>query len=113
MTRIIPLLLAFLAMTAATSCSCNRSGDNESGRDAPLTEERARQLGVAAARTIAASDHSDTLDLQRCIVDAHATRSQMELDGNHDAAVAFDQALRDELKQSDPALADEMFSSMP
>ena len=106
MTRIIPLLVLLMAIA---SCSSKPAGGTEVERAEPLTEEQARQLGAAAAHAIATSDHDDTLDLQRCIVDAHATRSQMVLDGNDDATAAFDQALRDELRRSDPSLADELF----
>lgn len=74
-----------------------------------VTLEQARQWGVAAAGTIAASDHSDTLDLQRSIIDAHATRSQMVMARNDEAARAFDEALRDELRRIDAQVAQELF----
>ena len=64
---------------------------------------------MAAAGAIAVSDHSDTLDLQRSIVDAHATRSQLTMAGNDEAAQAFDEALRDELRRVDPQVAQELF----
>ena len=91
------------------------SGPNEASEQTEtptgrqFTVEQAQQLGTEAAQAIAASDHADTLALQGSIVDAHATRSEMTLAGNDEAAEAFDEALRDELRRIDPPVAAELF----
>ena len=51
----------------------------------------------------------DTLAMQRAIIDAFATRSQMKLNGDEKAAAEFDKALEEELKRLAPDLAAEVF----
>ena len=102
------LCIVLCALIFAASCSGH---EETAGHISPAaaTVEQAELWGVEAAHTIAESNHADTLDLQHSIIDAHATRSEMVLAGNNDAAEAFDQALRDELRQIDPAVAAELF----
>ncbi|MBQ7690018.1 MAG: hypothetical protein IJT30_02345 [Muribaculaceae bacterium] len=93
------------------SCSGGHEESEQADASAArtFTVEQAQQLGLEAARAIAASDHADTLALQGSIIDAHATRSEMRLAGNDAAAEAFDETLRDELRRTDPPVAAELF----
>lgn len=104
MKRLIPFVVAL----AASSCSGQHSSDTTTP-PSQLTVEQASELGVAAARAIAACNHDDTLELQRYIIDAYATRSEMVLNGNDDAAKAFDESLSHELRLVDPTVAHELF----
>lgn len=94
-------------------CSCGRSDDNAEKMMADsvvnISVEKAQQLAKHAAGAIALSDTTDTLTVQRAIIDAYATRSQMVLDGNERAAKAFDKALEEELQHLNLALAAEIF----
>lgn len=94
-------------------CSCGRSEDKATQEKADsianVSINEAKRMGVTAAATIAVSDTTDTLDMQRAIVDAYATRSQMMLEGKERAAKAFDKALKEELQRLNPALANEIF----
>lgn len=103
MKRLIPFVVAF----AAASCSGQHPSDTVTP-PSQLTEEQASELGVVAAQAIAACDHDDTLELQRNIIDAYATRSEMALNGNDDAAKAFDEGLINELRRVDPTVAHEL-----
>ena len=101
-----------LALVMA-GCSCGRSDDNAEQLVADsvvnFSVEQAQKLARDAAGAIAVSDTTDTLAVQRAIIDAYATRSQMVVDGNERAAKAFDKALEEELQNLNPALAAEIF----
>ena len=103
------LYLSIVLLALLAACGNRQETTAASAPQDTVSLEQARQWGVAAAGAIAVSDHSDTLDLQRSIVDAHATRSQLTMAGNDEAAQAFDEALRDELRRVDPQVAQELF----
>ncbi|MBO7609886.1 MAG: hypothetical protein J6S96_06765 [Muribaculaceae bacterium] len=109
------LFIAIMVGFVLTGCSCGRSDEKASEVVADsisdVSVKQAEQLAIVAADAIAVSDTTDTLVVQRAIVDAFATRSQMMLDGNERAAKAFDKALEKELSRLNPALAEEVFSN--
>ena len=94
-------------------CSCGRSDESAEqvlvDSIANVNVKQAEQLAREAASAIAVSDTTDTLAMQRAIIDAYATRSKMALDGNERAAQAFDEVLEKELKRLNPDLAVEIF----
>ncbi len=101
-------VLLMMLLAALLGCG-HRSPVDGATPGAPVTDQQARQMAAEAAAAIARCDHSDTLDLQRNIIDAYATRSQLELDGNPGAAEVFDSGLREELRRIDPQVAAEIF----
>lgn len=107
------LLLLILACVL-TSCSCGRSEQDANqitDSAAMVTLEQARQQAIAAAGAIAVSDTTDTLAMQRAIIDAFATRSQMKLNGDEKAAAEFDKALEEELQRLAPDLTAQVFAA--
>lgn len=107
------LLIIIMLIIVATGCSCGRSDDSraQAANDSvvKVSVKQARKDAIAAAEAIALSDHNDTLDMQRAIVDAYATRSHMLINGNEKAAKEFDKTLKEELQRLDPELANEVF----
>ena len=105
-------LLLLIIACVITGCSCGRSeqkANQITDSAAMITIEQARQQAIAAAGAIAVSDTTDTLAMQRAIIDAFATRSQMKLNGDEKAAAEFDKALEEKLKRLAPDLAAEVF----
>ncbi|MBR1804720.1 MAG: hypothetical protein IJ775_07470 [Muribaculaceae bacterium] len=106
-------LLIIIVALILTGCSCGRNEDKTAqvatDSTMSISAHDAEQLAIAAAGAIALSDSTDTLAIQRAIVDAYATRSKMVLEGNEQAAEAFDQALQKELQRLNAALANEIF----
>ncbi len=93
--------LAGLLLLAA--CSGGQQSD-----EAP-SDDYVRQLARSAAQAIAVADHADTLKLQHSLVEAHALRSELLLQGHEESAELFDEYLREELTAIDPDVAHAVF----
>lgn len=98
--RLAYLLLALAAM------ACSRGG----GDDCQVVDpDNAEARGHEAAWTVAHTDHTDTIALQRAILDARAIHDEYVLTGEEEAAQDFEQAFIDSLRRADKQLADEIF----
>jgi len=91
--------LLLLVLTWLVACSEQKS---------PLDNE-ARSAGTRAAAALMAVDHSDTIALQRAILDAKACQSVYVLKRDSLAVQAFDEAFRVYLQEYDAKLYQSIF----
>ena len=72
-------------------------------KKSPLDAE-ARDSGMRAAAALVAVDHTDTMAMERAVMDAKAKQSVYALQRDSAAVRAFDEAFRSYLKEKDKPL---------
>ena len=72
-------------------------------KKSPLDAE-ARDSGMRAAAALVAIDHTDTMSMERAVMDAKAKQSVYALKRDSAAVRAFDDAFRSYLKEKDQPL---------
>lgn len=93
--------LLFVAVVMIILAACGSSGSEY--------EEEARQRAIVAAQVLVASNHDDTIQMERIILDAKSIQSEYLLKGDTIAAQAFDNAFQEYVTANDPQLAKEIF----
>ena len=93
------LFIVTLAAVLLIGCSEKKS---------PLDAE-ARDSGMRAAAALVAVDHTDTMSMERAVMDAKAKQSVYALQRDSAAVRAFDEAFRSYLKEKDPVLYESIF----
>lgn len=94
-------LLYILALAAVLLGCC---GEDKSPLDA-----EARDSGMRAAAALVAIDHTDTMSMERAVMDAKAKQSVYALKRDSAAVRAFDEAFRSYLKEKDKPLYQSIF----
>ena len=92
--------LLILLAVAALMCGC--------GHRSKYADE-AKALAEESAAVLVATDHSDTLALQRAILEAKAKQGKYSLLGDSVAVKIFEEAFEQYLRDNDEALARELF----
>lgn len=77
-------------------------------KKSPLDAE-ARDSGMRAAAALVAVDHTDTMSMERAVMDAKAKQSVYALKRDSAAVRAFDEAFRAYLKEKDRPLYHSIF----
>ena len=77
-------------------------------KKSPLDAE-ARDSGMRAAAALVAVDHTDTMSMERAVMDAKAKQSVYALKRDSAAVRAFDEAFRSYLKEKDRPLYNSIF----
>ena len=77
-------------------------------KKSPLDAE-ARDCGMRAAAALVAVDHTDTISMERAVMDAKAKQSLYTLKRDSAAVRAFDEAFRSYLKEKDRPLYNSIF----
>lgn len=77
-------------------------------KKSPLDAE-ARDCGMRAAAALVAVDHTDTISMERAVMDAKAKQSVYALKRDSAAVRAFDEAFRSYLKEKDRPLYNSIF----
>lgn len=77
-------------------------------KKSPLDAE-ARDSGMRAAAALVAVDHTDTMAMERAVMDAKAKQSVYALQRDSAAVRAFDDAFRSYLKEKDKPLYNLIF----
>jgi hypothetical protein len=77
-------------------------------KKSPLDAE-ARDSGMRAAAALVAVDHTDTMSMERAVMDAKAKQSVYALKRDSAAVRAFDEAFRSYLKEKDQPLYQAIF----
>ena len=94
-------LLYIVAVVAVVLAGC---GEKKSPLDA-----EARDSGMRAAAALVAVDHTDTMSMERAVMDAKAKQSVYALKRDSAAVRAFDEAFRAYLREKDRSLYESMF----
>ena len=94
-------LMAIIVVLAILLGGC---GEKKSPLDA-----EARDSGMRAAAALVAVDHTDTLSMERAVMDAKAKQSVFALKRDSAAVRAFDEAFRAYLKEKDRPLYQSLF----
>ena len=97
MRRLLYIIAAVLLLMG--SCSEKKS---------PMDAE-ARDSGMRAAAALVAVDHTDTMSMERAVMDAKAKQSVYALKRDSAAVRAFDEAFRAYLKEKDRPLYNSIF----
>jgi hypothetical protein len=97
MKHLLPIV--FIALMLLAGCGEKKS---------PLDAE-ARDSGMRAAAALVAVDHTDTMSMERAVMDAKAKQSVYALKRDSAAVRAFDEAFRSYLKEKDRALYQSIF----
>ena len=79
------------------------------GEKSPLDAE-ARDSGMRAAAALVAVDHTDTMAMERAVMDAKAKQSVYALKRDSAAVKAFDESFRAYLKEKDKPLYQSIFT---
>lgn len=95
------LLLYIVALLAVVMGGCAE-------KKSPLDAE-ARDSGMRAAAALVAVDHTDTMLMERAVMDAKAKQSVYALKRDSAAVRAFDEAFRSYLKEKDRPLYQSIF----
>ena len=88
-----------LYLVAAILVLMSACGEKKSPLDA-----EARDSGMRAAAALVAVDHTDTMSMERAVMDAKAKQSVYALKRDSAAVRAFDEAFRSYLKEKDRPL---------
>ena len=94
-------LLYLVAVVAVLLAGCSE-------KKSPLDAE-ARDSGMRAAAALVAVDHTDTMAMERAVMDAKAKQSVYALQRDSAAVRAFDDAFRSYLKEKDHSLYQSIF----
>ena len=94
-------LLYLVAVVAVLLVGCAE-------KKSPLDAE-ARDSGMRAAAALVAVDHTDTMAMERAVMDAKAKQSVYALQRDSAAVRAFDDAFRSYLKEKDRSLYQSIF----
>ncbi len=94
-------LLHILAVIVVVMAGCAE-------QKSPLDAE-ARDSGMRAAAALVAVDHTDTMSMERAVMDAKAKQSVYALKRDSAAVRAFDEAFRSYLKEKDKPLYQSLF----
>ena len=96
-----------LAVTLAVSCS-----SSEDKQPLPLVK-KATKVATEMAQQLVATNHSDTLALQNCILEAKAQQAEFQVARDTAAINSYNRAFKKYLQENDPALAQEIFIQRP
>lgn len=74
---------------------------------------KAIKVATEAAKKLVETDHTDTLAMQNCILEAKALQAEFQLADDSIAVVSFNKAFKKYLVENDSALAKEIFIERP
>ena len=94
-------LLTVIAVTLLVLVGCAE-------KKSPMDAE-ARDSGMRAAAALVAVDHTDTMAMERAVMDAKAKQSVYAMQRDSAAVRAFDEAFRSYLKEKDKPLYNSIF----
>ena len=98
--------LLYISLVAAASCLTTGCAGSCT---TPTRADEARERACIAAQRLIDTDHSDTMSLQRSILEAKAEQSEYAIAGDTLAVKAFDEAFGSYLAEHDAGLAGAIF----
>ena len=102
-----PLLAVLLIVAMATACMPNKSC-----QPSPLAQ-KAVKVATEMAKQLVETDHSDTLAMQNCILEAKAQQAEFQVARDTAAINSYNRAYKKYLMKNDPDLAKEIFIERP
>ncbi len=103
----IRTVLSIVMIATAIACS-----NKKEEKPSPLLE-KAIETATQAAEKLVKTDHSDTLAMQNCVLEAKTLQTEFQVANDTAAINAFNQAFKKYLLDNDPSLAKEMFIERP
>ena len=100
-------ILVMAASVLLVACSAKQEV-----KPSPLLA-KAKQVATEQAQKLVDTDHSDTLAMQNCILEAKALQAEFQVANDTMAINAFNRAFKNYLQEHDPALAREIFIERP
>ncbi len=101
-------ILAFL-LIVAVAAGCNSKKAEKPSR----LVSKAAAVATDAAKKLTETDHTDTLAMQNCILEAKAAQTEFQVAGDTAAINSFNRAYKQYLVKNDPDLAKEIFVERP
>lgn len=74
---------------------------------------KAIEVAIEAAKKLVETDHTDTLAMQNCILEAKSLQAEFQLADDSIAIVSFNKAFKKYLQENDSLLAKEIFVERP
>ncbi len=107
------LITITLILSALMIGGCK--GDNKPATKPKVSnlKEKAIEVATQAAKQLVETDHTDTLAMQNCILEAKALQAEFQLADDSIAIASFNKAYKAYLKENDPKLAKEIFAERP
>lgn len=99
--------LFWFILACLATAGCSRQAEQISAEEMAEQMEAAKE-GREAAKAIITHNWTDTMDLQRAILDARASNSKYEIEGKTQCKAKFDSAFFGTIRTVRPELADRL-----
>ncbi|MBP5688062.1 MAG: hypothetical protein J6X22_05390 [Muribaculaceae bacterium] len=107
------LITIFLIATALVVGGCKQEEKTAPKPKVSKLKGKAIEVATEAAKKLVETDHTDTLAMQNCILEAKALEAEFQLADDSIAIASFNKAYKKYLEENDPDLAKEIFIKRP
>ncbi len=107
------LITITLIIAALMLWGCNNEQKPAPKPKVSKLKGKAIKVATEAAKRLVETDHTDTLAMQNCILEAKALEAEFQLADDSIAIVSFNKAYKQYLEKNDPELAKEIFIQRP
>ena len=108
-------LLIFITLISAALMMDGCKSEKQPAPKPKVSKLKGKAIEVAteAAKRLVETDHTDTLAMQNCILEAKALQTEFQLADDSIAVASFNKAYKQYLVENDPELAKEIFVERP
>jgi len=108
-------LLIFITLISAALMMGGCRSEKQPAPKPKVSKLKGKAIEVAteAAKRLVETDHTDTLAMQNCILEAKAMQTEFQLADDSIAVASFNKAYKQYLVENDPELAKEIFVERP
>ena len=108
-------LLIFITLISAALMMGGCKSEKQPAAKPKVSKLKGKAIEVApeAAKRLVETDHTDTLAMQNCILEAKAMQTEFQLADDSIAVASFNKAYKQYLVENDPELAKEIFVERP
>lgn len=108
-------LLIFITLISAALMMDGCKSEKQPAPKPKVSKLKGKAIEVAteAAKRLVETDHTDTLAMQNCILEAKAMQTEFQLADDSIAVASFNKAYKQYLVENDPELAKEIFVERP
>lgn len=107
------LIIISLIIASLMIGGCNDERKSASKPKVSRLKGKAIKVATEAAKRLVETDHTDTLAMQNCILEAKAMQTEFQLADDSIAVASFNKAYKQYLEENDPELAKEIFVERP